>query len=53
MLESSFGLVFFLKIHRDESKIRTVYLRITIDGVRKKASTKRKWDGARWDPKTA
>ncbi|NRS87823.1 hypothetical protein HNQ02_000730 [Flavobacterium sp. 7E] len=25
MLESSFGLVFFLKIPRNESKIRTIY----------------------------
>jgi len=52
MLESSFGLVFFLKIPRNESKIRTVYLRITVDGIPKEASTKRKWDSTRWDQKT-
>ena len=51
MLESSFGLVFFLKIPRNESKIRTVYLRITVDGIPKETSTKRKWDSARWDQK--
>ena len=44
MLESSFGLVFFLKIPRNESKIRTIYLRITVDGIPKETSTKRKWD---------
>jgi len=51
MLESSFGLVFFLKIPRNESKIRTVYLRITVDGIPKETSTKRKWDSTRWDQK--
>ncbi|WP_243416366.1 phage integrase SAM-like domain and Arm DNA-binding domain-containing protein [Flavobacterium sp. HTF] len=51
MLESSFGLVFFLKIPRNESKIRTVYFRITVDGIPKEASTKRKWDISRWDQK--
>lgn len=52
MLESSFGMVFFLKIPRNESKIRTVYLRITVDGIPKETSTKRKWDSTRWDQKT-
>lgn len=51
MLESSFGLVFFLKIPRNDSKIRTVYFRITVDGIPKEASTKRKWDITRWDQK--
>lgn len=51
MLESSFGLVFFLKIPRNNSKIRTVYFRITVDGMPKEASTKRKWDMTRWDQK--
>ena len=52
MLESSFGMVFFLKIPRNESKIRNVYLRITIDGIRKEASTRRKWESSRWDQKS-
>ncbi|CAA9200987.1 site-specific integrase [Flavobacterium collinsii] len=51
MLENSFGLVFFLKIPRNESKIRTVYFRITVDSIPKEASTKRKWDITRWDQK--
>jgi integrase len=51
MLESSFGLVFFLKIPRNESKIRAIYLRITVDGIPKETSTKRKWDISRWDQK--
>lgn len=51
MLENSFGLVFFLKIPRNESKIRTVYFRITVDSVPKEASTKRKWEYSRWDQK--
>nr|WP_315155778.1 site-specific integrase [uncultured Flavobacterium sp.] len=52
MLESSFGLVFYLKTPRNESKIKNVYLRITVDGVRKETSTKRKWDSLRWDPRS-
>ncbi|MEZ0184277.1 hypothetical protein AB9T89_18675 [Flavobacterium oncorhynchi] len=52
MLENSFGLVFFLKIPRNECKIRTVYFRITVDSVPKKASTKRKWEHSRWNKKT-
>ena len=52
MLESSFGLAYFLKSSRNESKIRTVYLRITIDDIPKETSTKRKWDSTRWDQRT-
>lgn len=52
MLESSFGLAFFLKSPHKGSKIRAVYLRITVDGVPKETSTKRKWDSTRWDQKT-
>lgn len=51
MLESSFGLAFFLKSPHKGSKIRAVYLRITVDGVPKETSTKRKWDSTRWDQK--
>lgn len=51
MLESSFGLVFFLKIPRNESKVRAIYLRITVDGIPKETSTKRRWDISRWDQK--
>lgn len=48
MLENSFGLLFFLKVPRNGSKIRTVYFRITINGVPKEASTRRQWDIDRW-----
>ncbi|MBS1780971.1 MAG: site-specific integrase [Bacteroidetes bacterium] len=58
MLESSFGLTFFLKspqkkitTHR-KTDIRYVYMRITVDGIPKETSTKRKWDANRWDQKT-
>ncbi|PJJ08082.1 hypothetical protein CLU83_1316 [Flavobacterium sp. 1] len=52
MLESSFGLVFFMKITSNDRKIRTVYFKITVDGIPKETSTKRKWDSTRWDQKT-
>lgn len=51
MLESSFGLGFFLKRPKIESKEWIVYFRITVDGIRKESSTKRKWDNTRWDQK--
>lgn len=53
MLENSFGLIFFLKApRRNESKIRSVYFRITVDGIPKEASTRRQWDTERWNQKT-
>jgi integrase len=52
MLETSFGLSFFMKPPKKETSIRYIYLRITVDGVRKETSTKRTWDISRWDPKT-
>ncbi|WP_189328094.1 hypothetical protein [Flavobacterium sp. LM4] len=33
-------------------KIRNVYLRIIVDGIRKETSTKRLCDIVRWDSKT-
>lgn len=51
MLEQSFGLTFFLKSSSKESKERTIYLRVTVDGVPKETSTKRKRDAARWNQK--
>lgn len=44
MLEKSFGAVFFLKIPREKENLRLVYLRITVDGIPKEISIKRKWD---------
>lgn len=51
MLESSFGLTFFLKVPRNKGSIRSVYLRITVDGVPKETSIKRLWDMNRWSQK--
>ena len=53
MLENSFGLIFFLKApRRNESKIRSVYFRITVDGIPKESSSRRQWDIERWNQKT-
>jgi hypothetical protein len=41
MLETSYGLSFFLKPSRKEPNIRYLYPRITVDGIRKETSTKR------------
>lgn len=49
MLEQSFGLNFFLKTPENQSKTRFVYVRVTVNGVPKDKSTKRKWDVTRWD----
>lgn len=52
MLESSFGLFFFLKQPKNQKNDeRYVYLRITVDGVAKEISTKRIWQESRWDGK--
>jgi len=52
MLETSFGLNFFLKSSQKKSDSRFIYLRVTVDGVPKETSTKRKWEASRWDNKT-
>jgi site-specific recombinase XerD len=52
MLEKSFGLCFFLKPSAMESNSRYLYLRVSVDGIRKEISTKRKWDPKRWDSKS-
>lgn len=52
MLENSFGAIFFLKTPKKNEIQRTVYLRITVDGIPKEISTKRKWDVARWNQKS-
>lgn len=51
MLESSFGLTYFLKVPRNKGSARSVYLRITVDGIPKKTSIKRIWDMNRWSQK--
>jgi len=49
MLESSYGLTFFLKTPKKKTNLRYVYVRVTVDGIPKETSTKRKWDMQRWD----
>lgn len=48
MLESSFGLTFFLKKSTKKNE-KYVYLRITVDGIPKEVSTKYKWNPERWN----
>ncbi len=52
MLESSYGLTFFLKTPKKPKDIRMIYLRVTVDGKPKEMSTNQKWDVKRWDQKT-
>ncbi|MCX8524571.1 site-specific integrase [Chryseobacterium formosus] len=53
MLEKSFGVNFFLKTPwKKDDHLRFVYLRITVDGISKEISTKRKWRIDRWNQKT-
>ncbi|MDH5033880.1 site-specific integrase [Chryseobacterium cucumeris] len=50
MLEKSLGVSFFLKTPwKKGDSFRFVYLRVTVDGVPKEISTKRKWDSQRWN----
>lgn len=50
MLEHSYGQTFFLKSQSGKSEnLRYVYVRVTVDGIPKETSTKRKWDVTRWD----
>lgn len=52
MLEKSLGLMFFLKKPQDYVEgLVPIYLRITVDGVRKEMSTKRFWDPEKWNAK--
>jgi site-specific recombinase XerD len=49
MLEQSYGLNFFLKSPKNKLQtIRLVYVRISVDGVAKETSTKRRWELSRW-----
>lgn len=50
MLEKSFGLLFFLKQSKNNTKgDKYVYLRIIVDGIPKELSTKRLWSPNRWN----
>lgn len=50
MLQNSFGFTFFLKAS-SKTNIRSVYIRITVDGVSKEKSTKQRWNAERWNQK--
>ncbi len=52
MLESSYGLNFFLKTPRKPNSVRMIYARVTVDGIPKETSTNQKWDISRWDQKS-
>ena len=41
-----------MKSSQKKSNIRFIYLRVTVDGIPKETSTKRKWDAGRWDVKS-
>jgi hypothetical protein len=50
MLEKSFGLLFFLKQPKNQNEtLRSIYLKITVDGKSTELSTKRKCEQARWN----
>jgi integrase len=50
MLEKSLGLLFFLrKPSPFRQGPRLIFLRITVDGVPKELSLKRRWETTRWD----
>ncbi|TDS55341.1 Arm DNA-binding domain-containing protein [Myroides indicus] len=51
MLEEQLSINFFLKPNRGKSDLRGVYLRITVDGIRKEISLSHKWDINRWNQK--
>lgn len=53
MLEKSIGMLFLLKKPKNYQKgsLRDIYLRITVDGISKELSCKRKWDPLRWSRK--
>ena len=50
MLETSFGLIFFLKRPNPElaDGMRYVYCRVTVNGIPKDISTKRIWHPSKW-----
>src|SRR5258708_1185196 len=49
-MDKSFGLVFFLRKSKNCKQIEAnVYMRITVDGLRCKITTKRKSDPQKWN----
>ena len=52
MLEKQLSINFFLKPGKEKSNLRGVYLRITVDGVRRETSLSHRWDVNRWNQKS-
>ncbi|HUB61340.1 MAG TPA: site-specific integrase, partial [Puia sp.] len=53
MISKSFGLLFYLKKPRNESqRERSIFLRITVDGLFKEMSIHRTWSKDRWNQRT-
>jgi len=53
MLDKSFGLLFFMKRPTNVTQgDMYIYLRITVNGIFKDVSSKRRWSPSRWDPKS-
>lgn len=48
------GLLFFLKKPKNykAGELKNVYLKITIDGLPRELSCKRKWESKRWNPQS-
>jgi len=54
MLEKSFGLLFYLKKSKNQTKGPFyIYLKITVDGKSVELSSKRKWESSRWNSSAA
>jgi len=50
-VRKQFWINFFLKVPRNKGHVRSIYLRVTVDGVPKETSIKRFWDMNRWSQK--
>jgi hypothetical protein len=50
--EQLWVIFLFEKTRHNESKIKRVYFRITIDGIPREASTRPQWNMERWDRKS-
>ncbi|MFD2968853.1 site-specific integrase [Sphingobacterium bambusae] len=51
MLETHISTTFFLKTSKKSDDERFIYLRISINGIPKETSTKKKWAATRWNQK--
>ncbi|CAD0002411.1 hypothetical protein [Flavobacterium salmonis] len=51
-MKYTYGISFFLKSSTNGANKRFIYLRVTVDGVPKETSTKRKWSANRFEQRT-